>query len=334
MLWLSRQVLPVLQLTRMALVFTAIADSSASLLIWWRKANPETIWTLDEFIGDVRPHRLVAVLLVSVGLYGFGMSLNDIIDRRRDESLASHRPLPSGRIGVVAAHIICVLLGLSAVGGGMILAGEFRNGVLSLGLVVWTILLIVFYDFAGKYLVGLGLLTLGMVRFFHAAIPAPQLPLAWHPLLLLNHVAILSALAYRWESKRPPLTRGHWATVIGGVLFINLVTVTLVAWRRGTAGLWITGGLAWPILAACAFLAAAILIRGRSGNRRRTGQQVMLMGLLWLIVYDAAFVLGYVGWRPAVLVAGMLPLSWLSVQFMRWWARFLSIPTRPEFRKV
>lgn len=333
MLWLSRQVLPVLQLTRMALVFTAIADASASLLIWWRAAF-DGGWSLRTMLADVGPHRVIAVLLVSVGLYGFGMSLNDIIDRRRDKALAADRPLPSGRIGVVTAHIICVLLGLSALGGGLVLALEFKHGILSLALVVWTTLLIVFYDYTGKYLPALGLLTLGMIRFFHASIPAPQLPLLWHPLLLLNHVTILSALAYHWEEKRPALSRGHWWAVFGGVAFIDLLTVGLVWWRRGPVSLWITDGLAWPILAVCLFVAVAILIRNRAVNSIKAGRQIMLTGLLWLIVYDAAFVLGYVGWRPAVLVLFLLPLSYLAVQLMRWWAKFLSIPTRPRFRKV
>ena len=44
-------------------------------------------------------------------------------------------------------------------------------------LVLWTGLLVAFYDLAGKYLVALGLLSLGLIRFFHAVIPAPQLPL-------------------------------------------------------------------------------------------------------------------------------------------------------------
>ena len=33
------------------------------------------------------------------------------------------------------------------------------------------------HDLAGKYLVAPGLLSLGLIRFFHATVPAPQLPL-------------------------------------------------------------------------------------------------------------------------------------------------------------
>ena len=103
MVSLSHSLLPVLQLTRMALVFTAIADSLCALMLWAR-------WENDP--GILSPWRIFGVVLVSIGLYGFGMTLNDIIDRRRDRTLAAHRPLPSGRIGLVTAYMICLLLGV------------------------------------------------------------------------------------------------------------------------------------------------------------------------------------------------------------------------------
>ena len=54
----------------------------------------------------LRIEHVLVVALISIGLYGFGMSLNDLIDRRRDRQLAPHRPLPSGRIGVVTAPVV------------------------------------------------------------------------------------------------------------------------------------------------------------------------------------------------------------------------------------
>src|ERR1700710_1880166 len=103
---LSRRLLPLLQLTRMALVFTAIADSFCAMLLLSvvPKHNPDI---LD-------PANMLAIAAMSISLYGFGMSLNDIIDRRRDQQLAAYRPLPSGRVGLVTANVICTLLGVSA----------------------------------------------------------------------------------------------------------------------------------------------------------------------------------------------------------------------------
>src|SRR5262245_59084307 len=116
----SQRLLSVLQLTRMALVFTAIADSVAALLLWasWRAGEQES------YLIYLGTKRFVAVIVISIGLYGFGMSLNDIIDRRRDRQIAAYRPLPSGRLGVGAAHVICVILGLSALVAGIYLTAR------------------------------------------------------------------------------------------------------------------------------------------------------------------------------------------------------------------
>src|SRR5438094_1664208 len=230
---IANRLFPILQLTRMALVFTAISNSLCTLLLWtWAKSGQQA-----DLLHQVSWQQAVLVALISTGLYGFGMSLNDIIDRRRDRLLAAHRPLPSGRIGVTAAHLVCALLiGMALLAGAAYAHLAGPQGWMSMVLVVWTALLILFYDLAAKYLVALGLLSLGLIRFFHAVIPAPQLPLVWHPLLLLNHVTVVSLVAYRWEEKRPPLTPIHWAAVPGGLAVIDGLLVGLLAWRRTAGG--------------------------------------------------------------------------------------------------
>src|SRR4051794_16424057 len=105
---LTRRVLTLLQFTRFALVFTAISNGQASLLLdaaalTRRDAAPEWARAFDLSTS-------IWMAVASVGLYTFGMSLNDIIDRRRDAQLAADRPLPSGRIGLAAAHVVCALL--------------------------------------------------------------------------------------------------------------------------------------------------------------------------------------------------------------------------------
>src|SRR6187549_1986981 len=97
----SRRLLTLLQLTRMALVFTAIADAQAALLLaaGARPRAGEPSDPLALLARHLRPEQMLAIAAVSIGLYGFGMSLNDIIDRRRDRQIAAFRPLPSGRVG-------------------------------------------------------------------------------------------------------------------------------------------------------------------------------------------------------------------------------------------
>ena len=332
----SRRVLPVLQLTRMALVFTAVADGWCSVLLLAR-SQVEPWVPVREVL---RWESIFLVTLISAGLYGFGMSLNDIIDRRRDLQIAAHRPLPSGRIGVRTAHLICALMGLAGLIGGVLYARNHDGGWMTLVLLVWTALLIAFYDAIGKYLVAPGLLTLGLVRLFHATIPAPQVPLLWHPLLLFNHVTIVSTLAYAWEEKRPAITRGHVLAVAGGMLAVNLGLIGLAVHRRWDPGesllrsLWVHRGMIWPIGAAVAFGLVAIVIRQRFANRRDAGQALILYGLLWLIIYDAAFVAGYVNKVAGLAVLALLPIAYLGVKLMRTWSGLLSLSQKPSFKRV
>jgi hypothetical protein len=332
---LTERLLSVLQLARLALVFTAVADGVASLLLLTR------LRPLDG--GALTVGRVIAAALVSVGLYGFGMTLNDIIDRRRDEQLAAHRPLPSGRIGVGAAHLICAAFGLLALVAGVLLSqyqpSEART--MTLLLLIWTGLLIAFYDFAGKYLVAPGLLTLGLIRFFHATVPAPQLPLVWHPLLLLNHVAIISTACYHLEQKRPPLTRIHWWSVLGGLVFIDATCLGFVWWKRGgmapdtlIESLGITARLWLPLASVIVFAIVAVVIRRAIADSRTAGQTIMMYGLLWLIVYDAAFVAGHVGYVPALLILLLLPAGYVSVQLMRTWSRIVLLSQKPTYQRA
>jgi len=338
----SQRLLSILQLTRMALVFTAVSNTLCSLILLAERQSQDTGRSIDDFLIW---HQALAISLMSLGLYSFGMSLNDIIDRRRDSQLAAHRPLPSGRIGIRLAHIVCAGSFLLALLCGWYYSTQSVTstaGDMSLLLLAWTAMLICFYDFAGKYLVWPGLLTLGFIRFFHAVIPVPQLPLVWHPLVLMNHVTILSVVAYHLEQKRPPLTRAHWWAVFTGLGVADVVCVMSVWWRKqhhfehGTfvQSLWVNEGLIYPAVAAVGFGIIAILVRRRTPDPRAAGQKIMLYGLLWLIVYDVSFVAGYVGFIAAALLLLFAPAAYCSVQLMRWWGNLLSLSQRPAFQRA
>src|SRR3954466_13580379 len=134
---LSQRLFPLLQLTRMALVFTAISNSLCTLLLWTRRKYSEgPVW------DHLEARQVIAVVLVSCGLYGFGMSLNDIIDRRRDRQFAAHRPLPSGRLGVRTAHAVCASLMVLALVAGAAYAKWSGQGPMSIVLIWWTAMLI------------------------------------------------------------------------------------------------------------------------------------------------------------------------------------------------
>ncbi|HQY87906.1 MAG TPA: UbiA family prenyltransferase, partial [Tepidisphaeraceae bacterium] len=299
---LSRQVLALLQFTRFALVFTAVSNALASMMLraaW--EAGPSGNWR-DHFNLEAAGW----MTLASIGLYGFGMSLNDIIDRRRDAQLAADRPLPSGRISLLTAHFISAFVLMIAGVSIWRLSHLLHDGWQTLIVALAVVIQIAFYDLAGKYLVAFGLVSLGLIRFLQAAIPAPFLPIVWHPLLLLNHVAILSTICYAWERKRPALTPKHLVMVIGMLVAIDVIVPILLGWRRGNGqmptaeAMWLSDQLVWPVIAAALFALLAIIVKRRIRDSRAAGKQLMLYGLLWLIVYDAAFVAGHVEWWAGV----------------------------------
>jgi UbiA prenyltransferase family protein len=328
---LSRRVLGVLQLTRVGLVFTAVADSFCTLLLNGTGS------------GAAAMPKYISIAIMSSGLYGFGMSLNDIIDRRRDRQIATHRPLPSGRIGVITAHVACGICLLMALGGCTYYWSIVRDWRCLLFILV-AHALIWFYDVAGKYLVPLGILTLGLIRFFHCLVPAPTIPVLWHPLLLFNHVAILSAVAYSWEQKRPPLGKMHVVIIALGIMLIDAIAITAVGTYRGHGdpieALKFDPSMRWnnwlllPIAAVFVYIAVGAFIRWRTPGLRDAGQKLVLYGLLWLIIYDGCFVFAYVGWWEGLLMLLFFPASWLMVQLLRWWSKVVSISQRPAFKRV
>lgn len=368
---LSTRLLTLLQFTRAALVFTALADTLCAMLLQAGSVGKLNV-----------PHTLIA-LTASGCLYAFGMALNDLVDHRRDALLAANRPIPSGRLGVYTAHIIVTALAVASLAFGSLYAFLTQSPT-SFVLLLLTLLLINFYNFAGKYLVSAGILTLGLVRFTHAITFAPDVPVLWHPLWLFTHIVITTAVAYVWEEKRPRITQIHSTVLYAGVLVTNVSTVAIVLSLRSAdtiphalSSLTLSPALLIPIIATFGFAylvrriaqavgtmqtvpgmgvtesatsthasvmgtgavmtaddpatPAAAPLRAR---RRQAGQRLMLSALLCLIVYDAAFVLGYVGVFAGCIVLALLPLAWFSVRLMRASAQLIALTKAPQFRRA
>lgn len=320
------------EFNRTALVFTAIADGWTTILL---RAQPQVNLRA---IRQLAP-AMIVMAIISASLYGFGLSLNDLIDRRRDQQLAAHRPIAAGIIGVRSGHALC-----AALMGAALLAGAIyslmTNDAATILLIVWTAGLITLYDFAARYLVAPGLLTLGLVRFCHAAIASPALPVIWHPLLLMNHLTLISALAYIWEQKRPRMTRGHRATVLGGLAVIDAILIALYYFWYADRGeslfqmaRW-TPRLIFPVLAFLGFLVLTILIFRRNRSYRQSGRELWIAGLLWLIVYDAAFVDAYVSPIWALVILALLPVSYAASQAMTVAGGIAAVARRPGYRRA
>ena len=309
----------------MALVFTAIADALAAILIRQRLTQPEP--------GPVWPHlhpvELVLIMSVSVGMWGFGVSLNDIIDRRRDRLLAASRPLPAGRVGVMTAHVVCGALGTLALAAGITLAAMNRSPA-TLAYVILTLGLITAYDAVGKYLPAVGLLVLGLVRFFHAAFAAPELPLPWHGLVLLNHVVVVSAVAYAWSEKRPRLSPLHWIALTAAAAATNVCILTATAVMRGPEAISLPPH-GWPVMVAAMGFVPIAWWTWKVHQPPAAGEKLLFRGTLWLIVLDAAFVYSVVSWQAAGAILLLLPAAWLCVRVLDAWRWTTFIVQKPTY---
>ncbi len=301
-----RTLVPLLQLTRLAMVFTAVGDIWL-VVLWARliegRADPH--WQLGQTLG------LTAG--VAIGMYVFGMVLNDVMDARRDRLFAPERPIPSRRITITTALAIALsglLLGLLCA----VALGEVNTllCLLCAGLIV-------FYNAAGKHLPAIGLIALGLVRAAHMLIGEPTLAFCWPVWLVFTHVVTISALAYRLERKRPVLIAHEaWAIALGWA-FWTLAMVFWMAQRGGLTPRSVSAPWVWlgPVAAGLTFLAILYVMIQRSGPTQATGKAVMRWGLGWLIVYDGSWFASIGRWREAGVFVALAAATVICVQVIR-----------------
>ncbi|MBI1374820.1 MAG: hypothetical protein GC159_19040 [Phycisphaera sp.] len=315
---LARTILPTLRLMRIGLVFTAVSNIWLVALLGRAMAAAEPDPNLASIIitPELRALPLGAVLgctaAVAIGMYVFGMVLNDVMDVRRDRTFAPDRPLPSGQLGVGGAVAIAVIALLVSIAGSVPL-GRWSTGVCLLCAV-----LVVFYNTLGKHLPGVGVLTLGLIRGAHMLVANPVMGFVWPAWVTVSHVVGISAASYRLELKRPRLAGGQLWTVIGGWAF---VTAAMMAWMN-TRGTLMAESMPWiwvgPLASAVVFITMGIRIGSRRGdNPKAAGGKLMKWGLLWLIVYDASwFAAAQLWWQAGVAVA-LAAAAWGSMALLR-----------------
>jgi 4-hydroxybenzoate polyprenyltransferase len=339
------RLLALLQLTRAALAFTAVADAWAVLLL---RLPSQPAYSFLQPLFWLTILKMVVVAVVSLGLWGFGTALNDLLDARRDRLFAPRRPIPSGRIKPRSAVVVAVVLLMGALLAAALLtlihvwevsAGprqiRLRDIVpWSLFFTVATASLLVFYSATSKYLGGMGLLTLGLIRALHCLIGHPRTPVMFLSMILLTHVVIVSAVAYYLENKRPRLNRGDIATIVLGILITNAIllwyTVTRQQWLQWSADL--LPMLIGPALAALAYIlwATAIMLNKRMFPRQK-GERLMLLGGFWLFLYDASMLLANGQYLAGVAITLLLICAIASFFVIRWLSRGWVFP-RVAFR--
>ena len=322
------RLLALLQLTRAALAFTAIADAWTVLLLSVPgESGPSQ--TLGLHIA-----MMVVMAITSFGLYGFGMALNDLLDARRDRIFAPRRPIPSGRIRPrIAVMIALGLLMASFLAAAMlaplsVIKTRALQEFVRVEYVPFSFLfafatawLIVIYDATTKYLGGLGLVTLGAIRALHCLIGNPKTPLLFLSMILLTHVIVVSTIAYRLENKRPRLKWRDLWTVAAGIAVGNGLALWYMNYR-GSLTAENCRMLIGPAVAGAVFVMWGIALAYRKNlTPRQKGERLMLMGLFWLFVYDASMLLANGQYLAGISINLLLLCSVLSFFSIRWLSR-------------
>ena len=187
--------LTAIQLTRLTLAFGAVSDLWFAIILT-RAMGPFDLQTVTLPLGWV----LAAGAFVAIGLFAFGEALNDVLDARHDSAFRPDRPIPAGRIMPVQAIVIVAASLMLAIVGAMIL-GELA--------VIFTLIAaagILFYNAAGKFVPGAGIVTLGLIHAVHMLIPNVNPPIVLPTALVMTHAMAIAGVVYWYEGKRPRIS--------------------------------------------------------------------------------------------------------------------------------
>jgi len=305
-----------LRLVRLPLAFTAVGDAWAVRWLGHDLAESASPLVMPP------PRQLALLAGISLCLYALGMVLNDVMDARRDPA---GKPIPSGEIRPAAAALFAAALAGGAIG----LAWLYGRPCLDIAIIAG--LLIVAYDTGLKRFPICGLLLLGAIRAVHCQISgvataAVNAPL-WVSLFLFTHVTVVSWIAYGWEDKRPRIrTAARWG-LAAAVVAVDFALIDLFGlWRvwaaplatMPVAAIPARRFLAIPLAAGAAYgvILFWILFSVRFPGGPAKGRMAMRLGLIWLLVYDAAFLASAGRWAGVIAMAVLLALLMLTSRLL------------------
>jgi len=240
------------QAARAGLAYGAMAEGWFAVAIAHRAGRLE---------GDLTA-LLLAMSVVSLGLFVFGVAMNDVLDRKQDRAFVTER---QGRWllsvqWLAALAVISLLAALAAAShfgrSGMLVAGLAAGGIVA-------------YNVLAKFIPAFGFVSLGAIGALHMLVPDQQPGVLLPFWFSMTFTAIVAGIVHRLRQKRPAATvRGMifatalwaaWSTVltwwiapqtidpligfdhpgegilVAIILLMAFVTVSL-AMRRATSG--------------------------------------------------------------------------------------------------
>ena len=311
------RVMTTLQLTRISVAFGAVSDLWFMIVLLWMLQKDSFDGVIVEWSGTTGlawlPLALAAGLVIALGLFAYGASLNDVLDVRRDAAFRSQRPIPTGRIASGQAVVVTGCALLTAMVGAMGL------GTWPVWMTMLVALMLLFYNAAGRYLPAVGIVTIGLVHAAHMLIPDPGFPILLPIWLSMTHAMVVALGIWVLEDKRPRITVPVLLGIAAGWVCWSGVAGWM-SWSR-MGGLWpdhLPGwGLAWP---AAAGIGGVFLLRRkqRSAVNGRVGaEKLRRYGALWHCIYAAAWFAALQMPLPALGFAALSVLGFIVMTVLR-----------------
>jgi len=143
--------------------------------------------------------------------------------------------------------------------------------------------------------------------------PNVEAGFVWPLWLAMTHVVACSAIAYRLDGKRPPLSGVHIWALCGGWVFWTLAMVGWMGERQGLLltehpRIWLGPAIAAAVFAIIAWRKVADWPTLRR-RRREAGEALLRLSLLWLILYDAMWLAGAGMWGCALATAAAFTVA-------------------------
>lgn len=279
-----------LKLVRLPMVFTAMADSAAGVLVGG---------------GTSDLVALGGVMLVSALLYSAGMLLNDLADVERDRGLHPERPLVTGQLSwkgtMAAAGALAVLALLLATAIDPVF--DHRSDVSTTHLAVVLLASIVAYDVLTKHWGVIGAVNMGVCRALNLVLGfsiAGDFYVGM-PFAIMAFLYILVVTSISLLEERPD-------RLMYAGLMIALASVPF--------GLTVVSDNAWLPLA----VSGPIVFRGVLSLRSFDLAQIRKtvgMSLRLIIVLDACYVAATGQWIGALLLLPLLAAVWAATRALK-----------------
>lgn len=304
------QIFTAIQLTRLTMAFGVISDVWF-VILFTRAAERYAVAELPVHHELPLWQALLVGAVVAICLFAYGTSLNDVLDVRHDTAFSPDRPIPAGRIKLGQAIVVTVGMLIFA------MLGAATMGSWSLRISLFIAAGVLFYNAAGKYIPGIGIVTLGLIHAAHMLIPNYQFAFTLPIMLVLTHTMAIGLAVHVLEEKRPRLSRRSVTAIGVAWVFWSAGLILLGVMREG---LWPEDApltrLVYPVATILAFLVVARW-KTMGIGRWAAAEKLKRYGAMWQSLYGAAWLMTAGLEREALWIGGFAVAGFTAMTLVK-----------------